>query len=97
MNAIEASARAHYGHYGDTSWWDNGMSASIKAEMLSRQRAAIIAFLRNCETVSPAMVDALEAQFQHWKNDTGTNGPFIRANAFWQVLRETVVTELEGK
>lgn len=90
MNAaIEAAARAHYGHYADTSWWDNGMTASIKAEMLGRQRAAIIAFLRNCE-VSEGMVEAGDDAADVHRDD-------MTFSPIWDAMKLQLATELEGK
>ena len=99
--AIEAAARAALetvmadgDHLGD---WLDFMTDDNLAVAKDFTTSAIRSFLRNCGTATSAMVDVVEAQFQHWKNDTGTNGPIIRANAFWQALLEAKSAELEGK
>lgn len=48
--------------------------------------AAIAAILAELETPSADLIAAIEAQFQNWKNNDGSNGPTIRATAFGQVF-----------
>jgi hypothetical protein len=90
MNAIEAAARAAWKLQEPDIYWSD-LEPIDRDHLMSLQRAAIIAFLHACE-VSEGMGEA----YLRLCSDVHFPEPPPPSEA-WDILRNSLAAELEGK